>query len=92
MPPVIAMPMGMTDVKTITISPSVHGVVTMLDHAEDLFWADLGLVTRTGKAQRVRDAAVTLARIRALQNSLGQVGENSSVIVATLLGLWYLSS
>jgi separase len=86
---VIAMPMGMSGVKTITVSPSASGVIKMLDDAEHLFWSDLGLVTRTGKAQRVRDAAVTLARIRALQNSLGRVGKNSSVVAATLLGLWY---
>lgn len=69
-----------------SLSPSAQDILTILGNAESLFWDDLTRVSRQGSASRVRDAAVSLAVIRALQSSLGKPGKTGPVLTATLLG------
>ncbi|KAF7984668.1 hypothetical protein HWV62_12932 [Athelia sp. TMB] len=81
----IAMPMGMSGEKLSSLSPSTQDLLTTLNDTEGLFWADLALVARRGNVSRVRDATVSLAMIRALQNSLGKAGKAGPVLTAALL-------
>ncbi|KAJ6525608.1 peptidase family C50-domain-containing protein [Mycena capillaripes] len=81
----IALPMGMSADKALTLSPSTHDILHTLDHAEQLFWLDFTLFSRRGDVSRVRDAVVSLALIRALQTSLGKSGNQDPVLVAGLL-------
>lgn len=82
----IALPMGMSGDKLLSLSPSTQDILTALDSAERLFWADLALIARRGNVSDVRDAAVSLALIRALQTSLGKAGKEGPVLTARLLG------
>jgi len=81
----IALPMGMSGDKLFSLSPSTQEILTILDNAENLFWADLTIVARRGNVSRVRDATVSLAMIRALQSSLGRVTKIAPVLTAGLL-------
>ncbi|KAJ7653310.1 cysteine peptidase C50 [Mycena polygramma] len=81
----IALPMGMSTDKALTLSPSTVDILHTLDHAEQLFWLDFTLFSRRGDASRVREAVVSLALIRALQTSLGKSGNQDPVLVAGLL-------
>ncbi|KAJ6475784.1 cysteine peptidase C50 [Mycena vitilis] len=81
----IALPMGMSTDKALTLSPSTVDILHTLDHAEQLFWLDFTLFSRRGDASRVREAVVSLALIRALQTSLGKSGDQDPVLVAGLL-------
>lgn len=78
--------MGVSGDKLNRLSPSIQDILATLDSAESLFWADLALVARRGNVSRVRDAAVSLAMIRALQSSLGRAGKAGPVLTAALLG------
>jgi separase len=78
--------MGMSGDKLFSLSPSTQEILTTLDNAEKLFWSDLALVARRGKVSRVRDAAIALAMIRALQSSLGKASKAGPVLTAGLLG------
>jgi hypothetical protein len=78
--------MGMSGDKLFSLSPSTQEILTTLDDAEQLFWADLALVARRGKVSRARDATVSLAMIRALQSSLGKASKAGPVLTAGLLG------
>lgn len=82
------MPMGVSGDKLNRLSPSIQDILTTLDNAENLFWADLALVARRGNASRVRDATISLAMIRALQSSLGRAGKAGPVLTAALLGAY----
>ncbi|KAF7294812.1 Cysteine peptidase C50 [Mycena indigotica] len=81
----IALPMGMSSEKALTIAPSTHDVLRTLENAEHLFWLEVSLFSRKGDVSRVRDAVVSLALIRALQTSLGKSGRQDAVLVAGLL-------
>jgi hypothetical protein len=82
----IALPMGMSGHKLLSLVPSMHDILTTLDNAEKLFWADLGLTAKRGKVSHVRDTVVSLALIRALQTSLGKAGKGGPVLAVNLLG------
>lgn len=82
----IALPMGMSSDKIFSLSPSAQDILATLVGAERLFWADLTAIARRGKVSRMRDAAVSLAMIRALQSSLGKAGKAGPVLAASLLG------
>ena len=69
-----------------TIPPNVHEILAVLANAEKLFWSDLELVANRGKAFHVRDAAISLAFIRAFKASLGEVQEPGPTLAARLLG------
>ena len=77
--------MGMSTDKVPSLSPSTHDILHTLDNAEQLFWLDFTLFSRRGDVSRVRDAAVSLALIRALQTSLGKSAKQDPVLVASLL-------
>lgn len=70
----------------ISISTNGQEVVAILDNAEKLFWDDLGLMARRGNVFNVRDAAISLALIQALQTSLGGASASGAVLAARLLG------
>ncbi|KAH7929994.1 hypothetical protein BV22DRAFT_1001613 [Leucogyrophana mollusca] len=80
----IAIPMGMSSSKTTALAPATD-ILGALDDAEKLFWADLVLTSRRGNVPHVREAAVSLAMIRALQTSLGRAGKEGPVLAARLL-------
>lgn len=86
----IALPMGMSGDKIFSLSPSAQDILATLASAERLFWADLALIARRGKVSRMRDAAVSLAMIRALQSSLGKTGKAGPVLAASLLGKLFI--
>lgn len=77
--------MGMSGDRLFSLSPSTQEILTTLDTAEKLFWAELAAVARRGKICRVRDATVSLAVINALQSSLGRVNKVGPVLAASLL-------
>jgi separase len=64
----------------------MQDILSTLDDAEKLFWAHLAFVTRRGSVSHVRDAAVSLALIGALQASLGRAGKEGPALAAGLLG------
>lgn len=68
------------------MSTSGQEVVAILDNAEKLFWSDLGLMARRGNVFNVRDAAISLALIQALQTSLGGTSASGAVLATRLLG------
>ena len=82
--------MGMSGDKLFSLSPSTQEILTILDNAEKLFWADLAIVARRGKVSRVRDATVSLAMIRALQSSLGRATKMAPVLTAGLLSEYFV--
>ena len=81
----ITLPMGMISDKSAS-SSSGQEVLAILNHAEKLFWSDLALISRRGNVFDVRDAAVSLALIRAFQASLGGSTSDSPTLAARLLG------
>lgn len=86
----IALPMGMSGDKIFSLSPSAQDILATLASAERLFWADLAVIARRGEVSRMRDAAVSLAMIRALQSSLGKAGKAGPVLAASLLGKLFI--
>ena len=62
--------MGMSGDRHLSLPSATQDILSTLDNAERLFWADLTLITRRGSVSHVRDAAVSLALIWALQASL----------------------
>lgn len=84
----ITLPMGMSGEK-LTTSPSSSEILTTLNTAERLFWADLALVSRRGTVSHVREAVVSLALIRAFQTSLGKPGKEGPTLAARLLGQFF---
>jgi separase len=80
------MPMGMSGDKLLSLAPSTQEILTTLDNAEKLFWVDLAFVGQRGKVLHVRDAAVSLALIRALQTSLGKAEKEGTLVAVNLLG------
>ncbi len=81
----LTLPMGMAKEKPTT-SASSQEILAILDDAEKLFWSDLALVARRGNVFHFRDAAISLALIRAFQTSLGKIGTSGPTLAARLLG------
>ncbi|KAF7793317.1 hypothetical protein EIP86_004429 [Pleurotus ostreatoroseus] len=68
-----------------SLSASRQDTLNVLANAEKLFWSDLASVARRGRVFHVRDAAVSLALIRAFQVSLGRNGTDGPILAAGLL-------
>ncbi|KAG2136721.1 peptidase family C50-domain-containing protein [Suillus clintonianus] len=81
----IALPMGMTSDRAVSLTPSTQDILSALDHAEKLFWADLALTADRGHVPHVREATINLALIKALQTSLGKGEKDGPIIAARLL-------
>lgn len=81
----IALPMGMTSDRAVSLTPSTQDILSTLDHAEQLFLADLALTVDRGNVPHVREATTNLALIKALQTSLGKGGKDGPIIAAHLL-------
>ena len=78
--------MGMSCDKVPTLSPATQEIIGILDKAESLFWAELNTMSNRGSVSQVRDTTVSLARIKAMQTSLGKASENGPMVAAHLLG------
>ncbi|KAG0699186.1 peptidase family C50-domain-containing protein [Suillus ampliporus] len=81
----IALPMGMTSDRAVSPAPLSQDILSALDHAEKLFWADLALTADRGSVPHVREATINLALIKALQTSLGKGGNDEPIVAARLL-------
>ncbi|KAI5895597.1 uncharacterized protein SCHCODRAFT_01122301 [Schizophyllum commune H4-8] len=81
----IAVPMGMSCDKPLPMLPSTQDLLKLLQHAEGLFWSDLNSMSKKGTVSHVREAAISLAIVRALQTSLGLVDEQGSALAGRLL-------
>ncbi|KAG1861269.1 peptidase family C50-domain-containing protein [Suillus subluteus] len=81
----IALPMGMTSNRVVSLTPSTQDILCTLDQAEKLFWADLALTADRGNVPHVREVTINLALIEALQTSLGKGGKDGPIIAARLL-------
>ena len=68
------------------VSTDTHEILSILANAEKLFWSELALVAKRGKVFHVRDAAISLALIRAFQASLGKTNKEGPTLTARLLG------
>lgn len=76
--------------KSSSLSAGRQDILSVLGNAEKLFWSDLALVARRGRVFHVRDAAVSLALIRAFQVSLGKTSKDGPIMAAGLLGRYSL--
>ncbi|TDL24888.1 hypothetical protein BD410DRAFT_766456 [Rickenella mellea] len=83
----IALPMGMSSERTSAQPAPPHEILAALSHAETLFETGLMSFARRGHVANVREAAVSLALVKAFQNSLGKVTKHSPVVAATLLDI-----
>ena len=82
--------MGMKKQKH-SISAGTQEILAILNHAEKLFWSDLALVAKRGNVFHVRDAAISLALIKAFQDTLGKTGADGPTLAACLLGMFIQS-
>ncbi|KAG8959161.1 hypothetical protein FRC03_008372, partial [Tulasnella sp. 419] len=82
---VIAIPMGMSSTEGAIPPTSTREILTTLVNAEKFFWSCLEIGSSHGEVHQIREAALSLAMIRALQTSLGRSDINGSNIVAGLL-------
>lgn len=78
--------MGMSTTHKVAFALPTQDVLNALEEAEKLFQANLSLTSRNGNVLKLRDAAISLALIKAFQTSLGRPGNGGSVVTATLLG------
>ncbi|OJA12779.1 hypothetical protein AZE42_08338, partial [Rhizopogon vesiculosus] len=81
----IALPMGMTSDRAVSVAPSSQNILNDLSHTEEFFWADLAPTADQGSVPHVREAVVHLALIKTLQTSLGNGGKHGPVLTARLL-------
>ncbi|KAJ8693527.1 separin protein [Pleurotus ostreatus] len=80
----IAIPMSMSRPEGVT--PSItHDIPGLLEKASQMYWSELDLISTQGEVPKVRNAAVSLAMIQALQTSLGKNGAAASNILVNLL-------
>ncbi len=84
----IAIPMGMTADKTVTLAGSTQEILVALRQAEALFSSGLEAFFRRGKVPYIRQAAVSLALVSAFQASLGKSSKHSPNLVVNLLGMF----
>jgi separase len=82
--------MGMSTDKALASSPPTQEILMVLDKAERLFVKDLAVTSERGGVSRVREAAVSLALIGALQTSLGKPGVKWPVLAASLIGQYFI--
>lgn len=82
----IAVPMGMSCSEGGVTSSLTHDIPSLLEKAAQTYWSELDLISSQGEVPKVRNAAVSLAMIQALQTSLGKSGAAASNILINLLG------
>lgn len=78
--------MGMSGDKPLVQLPPTHDILAALSHAEELFRLGLETFAKRGRVTHVREAAVSLALVRAFQTALGKPGKLGPVTAAGLLG------
>lgn len=79
--------MGMSEINSLAPSRTTRDILKTLSAAEKIFWSDLSVIAKRGIASHVRDTAMSLAMIRALQTSLGEKFVEAPVLAARLLGM-----
>ncbi|VDC05614.1 unnamed protein product [Peniophora sp. CBMAI 1063] len=79
---VIALPMSVSSDKLATNSQET---ARLLSVADGLFMQNLSAMVRRGQVASVREAAIYLAYVRALQTSVGRETEDVPLIIANLL-------
>ena len=79
---VIALPMGIKP----GANTNTQETARLLDVADGLFVENLGSMVRRGQVASVREAAIYLAYVRALQTSVGRESAEVPLIIANLLG------
>ncbi|EIN08169.1 hypothetical protein PUNSTDRAFT_102931 [Punctularia strigosozonata HHB-11173 SS5] len=83
----IAIPMGMLSDKGTSPPASLQEVLGIFAGAEQLWWANLASTAMKGEVLRVRDGALSLASVQALQASLGQNPETGPIVAMRLLDI-----
>jgi hypothetical protein len=83
----VAVPMGMSGGEIVTPPTATRDLLSALSTAEDFFWSCLELNVDLGEVPQVRDAAISLALIRAYQTALGAKTKNVSTVTAAVLGM-----
>jgi hypothetical protein len=81
----IALPLGMTSTKPITLTPAAGEVFTLLTTAVQLLQADLAALIRRGEASYAREATRALAMVAALEANLGHGGSVHEGLTAARL-------
>lgn len=71
---------------SLSVTPGTQDILTILQNAERLFWSDLALIAKRGNVFHIRDAAVSLAIIRAFQDTLGRARPEGPILASSLLG------
>lgn len=77
--------MGMTSDRAVSLTPSTQDILSTLDQAEKLFWADLELTAHRGNVPHIREATINLALIKALQTSLGKKEKDGPIMLRAFL-------
>ena len=78
--------MGMLSRNTAQRVPPVGDVLVALDSAEKYFRDSIALTEKSGDVLHLRDAAVSLALVKAFQTSLGKIDDRNAIYATSLLG------
>ncbi|KZT63999.1 hypothetical protein DAEQUDRAFT_815284 [Daedalea quercina L-15889] len=83
----IMIPMGISSERVFGASGIMREILNTLSAAERSLRSDLGLIAHRGNVSSVRDTAISLALISALQSSLGNGSTDVSHLVARLIDM-----
>ena len=84
--------MGMSGGELFTPPSATREVLAALGASEQYFWASLESNALRGEAPHLRDAALSLAIIRAYQTALGSKSKHGPEVTTALLGACHLLS
>lgn len=82
----IMIPMGISSDRVLSANTVMRDILNTLSAAERSLRSDLSLIAHRGNVANVRDTAISLALISALQSSLGNGTTEISHLVARLIG------
>lgn len=91
MPQAIMIPMGISSDRVLSTNTVLREILNTLSAAERSLRSDLTLIAHRGNVASVRDTAISLALIIALQSSLGNGSTEVSHLVAHLIGMCSIS-
>ena len=80
------IPMGISSDRVLGTNTIMREILNTLSAAERSLRSDLSLIAHRGNVSSVRDTAISLALISALQSSLGNGSTDVSYLVARLIG------
>ncbi|TFY60535.1 hypothetical protein EVJ58_g5088 [Rhodofomes roseus] len=87
MPEAIMIPMGISSDRVLGTNTVLREILNTLSAAERSLRSDLSLIAHRGNVASVRDTAISLALISALQSSLGNGSTEVSHLVARLIDM-----